>query len=201
MAKPTWVDAAVTADGRGPYPARITNRLKHTAWFTPHFTRTVVDRIAADLAAAHADTDPHQAQAIRFDGDVALLVQAPGTDAEHVLDRFEPDAGGYYSLAAYWTWSTVDPTAKPGRAESAATDAWSRVGDDADAVGLPPGARPLSADAAVDLIVTGHHPEAATGNPALDAVLVEGLRAGLLVACQHADGQLAFTRTDAPPTP
>jgi hypothetical protein len=64
---------------------------------------------------------------------------------------------------------------------------------------LPPGARLLSPDEAVDLLVTGEHPDSDTGTVALDSALVDGIRSGLIVACQLANGQISFTRrTDDP---
>ena len=58
---------------------------------------------------------------------------------------------------------------------------------------LPPGARLLSADEAVDLLVTGEHPQAGSGTVVLDSALIDALRHGLIVACQLPDGQIAFT--------
>jgi hypothetical protein len=59
---------------------------------------------------------------------------------------------------------------------------------------LPPGGRLLSADEAVDLLVTGDHPDSRRGSLILDAAMIEALRAGQIVACLLADGQIAFTR-------
>ena len=59
---------------------------------------------------------------------------------------------------------------------------------------LPSGARPLTADEAVDKLVTGDHAGAITGSVALDAALIDALRTGLVVACQLPNGQIAFTR-------
>jgi len=62
---------------------------------------------------------------------------------------------------------------------------------------LPPGARPLTADEAVDMLVTGEHPESDSGTITLDSTLIEGLRGGLIVACELSDGRIAFTRHSA----
>jgi hypothetical protein len=62
---------------------------------------------------------------------------------------------------------------------------------------LPPGARLLSTDEAVERIVAGDHGEAALSSVALDGTLVEMLRDGELRAILHADGCLAFTRVES----
>jgi len=62
---------------------------------------------------------------------------------------------------------------------------------------LPPGARLLTADEAVDLLVTGDHPDSDTGTVTLDGALIGAIRSGLIAACQLANGQIGFTR----PTP
>jgi hypothetical protein len=63
---------------------------------------------------------------------------------------------------------------------------------------VPPGARLLTTDEAIELIAAGEHPEAATGNVHLDAALIDTLRSGIVVACRMPDGRLAFSRV--PPT-
>jgi hypothetical protein len=65
---------------------------------------------------------------------------------------------------------------------------------------LPPGARLLSPDEAVYLLVTGEHPDSDTGTVALDSALIEGIRSGLIVACRLANGQIGFTRRTEDPT-
>ena len=57
----------------------------------------------------------------------------------------------------------------------------------------PPGGRLLTPDEAIELIVTGDHPGSITGGVDLDLALIDLLRAGLVAACQFADGRLAFT--------
>jgi hypothetical protein len=64
---------------------------------------------------------------------------------------------------------------------------------------LPPGARVLTADEAVELLVTGDHSDAGSGTLALDSALIEALRGGLMVACRLPDGRIAFTRPSADP--
>jgi hypothetical protein len=59
---------------------------------------------------------------------------------------------------------------------------------------LPPGAQLLTVDEAVDKIVTGDHAGTGDGSVVLDSTLIDALRAGLVVACQLPNGQLAFTR-------
>jgi hypothetical protein len=59
---------------------------------------------------------------------------------------------------------------------------------------LPPGARLLSADEAIDTLVTGDHVSAGDGSLALDAALIDALRAGLVTASRLPDGQIALTR-------
>ena len=59
---------------------------------------------------------------------------------------------------------------------------------------LPPGARLLSAQEAVDALVSGDHPESARGDLAFDGRLIELLRQGHLIACRLPDGRIAFTR-------
>lgn len=65
---------------------------------------------------------------------------------------------------------------------------------------LPPGGRLLSADEAVDLLVTGDHPDSRRGSLILDAAMIDALRDGQIVACLLADGQIAFTRVTAATT-
>jgi hypothetical protein len=60
---------------------------------------------------------------------------------------------------------------------------------------LPPGARLLSAQEAVDALVSGDHPEGPQGGLALDAGLIELLGQGHILACRLPDGRIAFTRT------
>jgi hypothetical protein len=57
---------------------------------------------------------------------------------------------------------------------------------------LPQGARLLTADEAVEKLVTGDHAGDSQGSVVLDAALIDALRAGLLVASQMPDGQIAF---------
>ena len=60
---------------------------------------------------------------------------------------------------------------------------------------LPAGAQLLDADEVIDALVTGDHTDAATGSVALDAALIDALRAGLIMACRLPDGRIAFTPT------
>lgn len=60
---------------------------------------------------------------------------------------------------------------------------------------LPPGARLLSAQEAVDALVSGDHPESPQGSLAIDGGLIELLRQGRIIACRLPDGRIAFTRT------
>lgn len=60
---------------------------------------------------------------------------------------------------------------------------------------LPAGARLLSVDEVIDTLVTGDHADASRGSVALDAALIDALRAGQMVACRLADGRIAFTPT------
>jgi hypothetical protein len=60
----------------------------------------------------------------------------------------------------------------------------------------PPGGRLLTADEAVEILVTGNHPSSARGTLAFDAVLIQALREGWFVACRMPDGQVAFTPVD-----
>jgi hypothetical protein len=68
-----------------------------------------------------------------------------------------------------------------------------------DARGLvaatPAGARLLTTDQAIALVTGGAHPETVTGRPALDRVLIDAIRTGLVVACQLADGRITFTHS------
>jgi hypothetical protein len=64
---------------------------------------------------------------------------------------------------------------------------------------LPPGARLLSVDDAVDKLVTGDHAGATTGSVVLDTTLIDAIRTGLIVACQLPDGRLAFAPTGTDP--
>lgn len=61
---------------------------------------------------------------------------------------------------------------------------------------LPEGAKVMTADEAVEAIVTSDHPGADKGGVELDAGLVEAVRAGKIVAIRLADRQLAFTRVE-----
>ena len=58
---------------------------------------------------------------------------------------------------------------------------------------LPPGARLLSVQQAVDALVSGDHPEGSQGSLAVDGGLIELLRQGYLIACRLPDGRIAFT--------
>jgi hypothetical protein len=58
---------------------------------------------------------------------------------------------------------------------------------------LPPGARLLSAQQAVEALVSGDHPEGSQGSLAMDGGLIELLRQGYLIACRRPDGRIAFT--------
>ncbi|GAA3302428.1 hypothetical protein Dvina_51625 [Dactylosporangium vinaceum] len=60
---------------------------------------------------------------------------------------------------------------------------------------LPAGAEQLDVDDAIAMLVTGDHTEAAKGSVALDTVLIDALRAGLIVACRLPDGRIAVTPT------
>jgi hypothetical protein len=65
---------------------------------------------------------------------------------------------------------------------------------------LPPGARLLSTDEAVERIVLGDHAEDKPDAPlglAVDAALIDMLRNGELRAILRADGRLAFTRLES----
>jgi hypothetical protein len=62
---------------------------------------------------------------------------------------------------------------------------------------LPPGATLLSADEAVNAIVTTDHPEAARGNVVMDTALVEMIRDGEIICVRLSDGRLAFTVAQA----
>ena len=196
-----WVDATVCLDDLGPYPAQILVGQRWNGWVIPRFTPAVVERIAADLAATHAarGVDPLDVEIIRFDGDIALTVRAPGTTDEEIVDRQAPDPAGRYRIGGFrWCWSTMDkPTSGP--AAETADDSGPVPRAAATVPDLPAGARLLSADEAVALLVTGEHPEAATGSLALDAALVESLRAGAVLACRLPDGRVAFTRPGGPP--
>jgi hypothetical protein len=102
----------------------------------------------------------------------------PGTSAEPIVcERLEP--GGYTR--------TGDPLLPEWRGAAVSLPH------------LPPGARFLAVDEAVELLVTGDHPEAGGGSVALDSALIAGLRDGLIVACLLPDGRIAFTRPSANP--
>ncbi len=200
MPAPPWIPARVGIDpDLGPYPAEILANQRWNGWVIPRFTREVTERIAADLAASNAATAVHplDAQIVRFDGDAALIVAAPGTHAEEVLDRVDPDGDERYCVGGFrWCWSTVED---PARADPASTDACPPPGTVAGTPDLPPGARLLPPDEAVTRIVTGDHPEAARGGVDMDAALVDAVRSGEIIACRLADGRLAFTRVAGGP--
>lgn len=61
---------------------------------------------------------------------------------------------------------------------------------------LPPDARWLTTDEAVEAIVTGDHPEAEAGSLEQDAALIELLRTGRVLASRLSDGRLAFTTNE-----
>ncbi|MEV8504514.1 hypothetical protein AB0368_06735 [Actinoplanes sp. NPDC051475] len=62
---------------------------------------------------------------------------------------------------------------------------------------LPPGSRLLTADEAVEALITGDHGEAAPGTLELDAALVELLRSGQIVAARMPDQRIAFSPVPA----
>jgi hypothetical protein len=70
----------------------------------------------------------------------------------------------------------------------------SEPNDPAGGGALPPGARLLSAQEAVDALVSGDHPQTAQGSLAMDGGLIELLRQGHIIACRLPDGRLAFTQ-------
>src|SRR5439155_26506459 len=81
-------------------------------WVATRFTREVAQQVVADLTAINTgeDVDPFEAELARFDGDDILIIQAPGTDEEQIVERVTPDAEGRYRLGGYrWCWSRVDP--------------------------------------------------------------------------------------------
>jgi len=112
VSPPAWEPARVEIDeGLGPYDAEILTGQRRNGWVIPRFTRDVAVRVAADIATAN--TAPHvhplDAQVLRFDGDDVLLVHAPGTPEEQVLERVEPDADGRYGICGFrWRWSRAD---------------------------------------------------------------------------------------------
>ncbi len=59
---------------------------------------------------------------------------------------------------------------------------------------MPAGARRLSAQDAIAIVTGGAHPATLTGSPGLDRVIIDAIRAGLVVACQLDDGRISFTR-------
>ena len=63
---------------------------------------------------------------------------------------------------------------------------------------LPPGATLLTADEAVQAVVTNDHPEAVLGSVQMDTGLVTLLRSGQVLAVRLADGRLAFTLASPP---
>lgn len=68
---------------------------------------------------------------------------------------------------------------------------------------LPPGGRLLPADEAIELLIVGDHPDSGGGSVALDAALIDGLRARRVIGCLLPDGRIAFTVPTGPtgPTP
>ncbi|GAA3913895.1 hypothetical protein Aau02nite_63270 [Amorphoplanes auranticolor] len=66
--------------------------------------------------------------------------------------------------------------------------------DPAGPAALPPGARLLSTQQAVDALVSGDHPQSRQGNLAIDAALIALLRQGRIIACRLIDGRIAFHR-------
>ena len=63
---------------------------------------------------------------------------------------------------------------------------------------LPPGATLLTADEAVEAVVTNDHPEAVLGSVQMDAGLVTLLRSGQVLAVRLADGRLGFALAPPP---
>lgn len=58
---------------------------------------------------------------------------------------------------------------------------------------LPDGATHLTTDEAVEMVVTGNHPQSVDGNVITDAVVIELLRRDLAVAIRLADGTLGLS--------
>ena len=112
MSTPSWVPALVAiGEDMGPYAAQILADQRWNGWVIPRFSREVAQRVVADLNAVNAagDVDPFEAELARFDGDNILIIQAPGTDEEQIVERVTPDAEGRYRLGGYrWCWSRVD---------------------------------------------------------------------------------------------
>jgi hypothetical protein len=98
MSTPSWVPAIVAIDEHmGPYAAQILVDQRWNGWVVPRFTREVAQQVVADLTAINTaainngeDVDPFEAELARFDGDDIVIIQAPGTDEEHIVERVPP---------------------------------------------------------------------------------------------------------------
>jgi hypothetical protein len=153
-----------------------------------------------DISAvtAHGPNDVDEVDEVRrvdavdSDGRVYQLTRGRFESAAVVLIDDQPDPADtpatVPALAALLRATTIPDTTHRAAGTPSATAALDLVAP------APAGARPLTADQAVAILTGGAHPETVTASPALDRVLIDAIRTGLVIACQLADGRIRFTR-------
>jgi hypothetical protein len=203
-----WIPATVTsaAVGGGAFSALVAEGYTSSVGgVVARFSHDEMWQIARHLIDVHDDLDVSRFPKLRSAGDFVLVERerwneggVPITRVEE--DRVRRDPDGYYALGAHqWKWSLHQPDEAGGLVQDhrPGTDVDRR--DSPSLPQLPPGGRLLSADEAVDLLVTGDHPDSRHGSLVVDATLIEAIRQGQIVACLLANGQVAFTRATQNP--
>jgi hypothetical protein len=135
--------------------------------------------------AVDSDGRVYQVTRRRFDPATVVLVD----DQPDPADTPATVPGLAALLSATTTPATTSADTTHRAAVAARTTAASVL-----AARAPVGARLLTADETIAIVTGGAHPESVTGSPALDHVLIDAIRSGLVVACQLADGRISFTR-------
>lgn len=140
---------------------------------------------------------------------------SPATHVDWLIEDGYPlddlDRATLEATVTDWPGTTPQMHRNPDAAGVADTATGPARPDGAAAPGtpaLPPGARLLSADEAVERLVTGDHHGSDCGDLEIDGALIDAVRDGQIVACLFTDGRLAFTRaphdpaaTGSPATP
>jgi hypothetical protein len=135
--------------------------------------------------AVDSDGRVYQVTRRRFDPAAVVLVD----DQPDPADTPATVPGLAALLSATITPATTSADTTHRAAVAARTTAASVL-----AARAPAGARLLTADEAIAIVTGGAHPESVTASPALDHLLIDAIRSGLVVACQLADGRISFTR-------
>lgn len=192
---PNSSNVAVYAEGWGPDSDRTALARTDVGGddFVDHLHLSTVDRpgqvpLIDQLRAGAQRGDRYLV--LRVAGDtVDLLLSRTGPTHPAAVAAPQPahDARGPASVSAGAAGASAGPPRPDGTAETCPP-------------ALPLGARLLSADEAVELLVAGDHHGSDRGALDLDGALIDALRDGQILACLFADGRLAFTPAHHDPT-